>query len=73
MYKYDDVNYWVEVVLPIQEQVKSYVTVDQCREAWGLAGKSATHRRLNELVKRGMAERVLVGNTWHYHIFEVTR
>lgn len=70
-YKYDDTKYWIEAVLPIQQQMKPYVTVEQCRVAWGLAGKSATQRRLNELVRRGMAERIRVGNIWHYHLKEL--
>lgn len=72
-YNYEDTNYWVEKVLPIQLQTKRFVTVDQCREAWGLRGKSAAHNRLKELVRQGKAELVQVGERWHYHICEVKR
>lgn len=69
-YKYEDTDYWVEQILPIQRQVKPFVTVEQCRRAWKLSGKSAAHRRLDELVSRGKAERVLIGGRWHYHILD---
>ena len=72
-YRYEDTDYWVDKVLPIQLQTKRYVTVDQCREAWGLRGKSAAHARLKELIKRGQAERIQVGNLYHYHIIEVKK
>jgi len=69
-FRYEDVTQWLKPLLPIQRSVKQFVTVEQCRIAWGLASKGATHNRLQELIKRGMAERVKVGRLYHYHLVE---
>lgn len=70
MYRYEDVGLWIKKVLPIQNTMKKYVTVRECMKAWGLYTTSAAHRRLEELVRRGLAEKIVVGKISHYHIKE---
>jgi RNA:NAD 2'-phosphotransferase (TPT1/KptA family) len=72
-YRHEDTNLWVEKLLPIQRGNKSYISVDQARQVFKLAGKSATQARLLELCKRGQAERFKIGEIWHYHIIEVKK
>lgn len=72
-YRYEDTDIWVDKLLPIQRANKSYISVDQARKVFKLAGKSAAQARLLELVERGQAERFKIGEIWHYHIKEVKK
>ena len=67
MYNYEDIEQWITPLLPIQNKVKRYITVEQCCQMWGVS-KGTAHRRLSHLVDMNKAERVQVGETWHFHI-----
>jgi len=60
----------VELVLPIQENMKKYVSIRDCMAAWKLYSTSSARHRLRELVKRGMAEEIKFGNRVRYHIIK---
>ena len=67
MYNYEDIDQWIIPLLPVQNSVKRYITVEQCCQLWKVS-KGTAHRRLSHLVNEKLAERVKVGATWHFHI-----
>jgi predicted HTH transcriptional regulator len=67
-YRYDDYKLWAKQALKVQNVKKRYITCAEAAELFGLASRSSAQDRLDLLVSKGLAERTLEGNKYHYHI-----
>ena len=65
MYRKEELEQWAAQVLPLQE---AYVTVEQCREAWGMSSRSGAYNRLQVMVLQGQAVKKKIAGVYHYQM-----
>ena len=65
MYRKDELAKWSAQVKPLQE---AYVTVEQCREAWGMDSRSGAFNRLQVMVSQGLAVKKKIAGMYHYQM-----